>query len=44
MDELSQVEIACSILLDEHIKPLLHFEDYNMLVWKIDANMFDWEH
>ena len=27
-----------------HIEPILHFEDYNMLVWMIDANMFDWEH
>ena len=44
IDELSQVEIASLILLHGHIDPILHNENYNMLVWMIDANMFDWEH
>ena len=44
IDELSHVEIACLILLHGHIEPILHYENYNMLVWMIDANMFDWEH
>ena len=41
---LVRLNIACLILLVGHIEPILHFEDYSMLVWMVDTNMFDWEH